>query len=113
MHARYRYDFSNAEALTNDHGVDETMQRNRYDVWTGYNTDAFMLSYAYTYFDQITEHSGELANGKLSAREHTVKAVYKWTPTVRPYMEIVDTDKNIYIPGDACRLNRVALPCWC
>ncbi len=99
VHARYRYDFSNAK-MTNDDGIDETMQRNRYDVWTGYNSDDFMLSYAYTYFDQITAHSGELANGELSAREHTLKFMYKWKPNLRPYMEIVDTDKNIYIPGD-------------
>lgn len=99
IHARYRYDFSNAK-MTNDAGIDETMQRNRYDVWTGYNHKDFMVSYAYTYFDQITEHSGELANGELSAREHTVKVMYKWKPNLRPYFEVVDTDKNIYIPGD-------------
>ena len=44
--------------MTNDYGVDETMQRNRYDLWTGYNSDDFMLCYAYTYFDQITAHRG-------------------------------------------------------
>ncbi|WP_037027179.1 oligogalacturonate-specific porin KdgM family protein [Psychromonas aquimarina] len=99
VHGRYRYDFSNAP-MQNDFGEDETVRRNRYDVWTGYNTDDYQVSYAYTYFDQITAHSGELANGELTGREHTFKLVYKWKPDVRPYLQLVDADKNIYIPGD-------------
>ncbi|PSW20730.1 hypothetical protein C9I98_07770 [Photobacterium sanctipauli] len=99
VHGRYRYDFSN-EPMTNDNGVDEVVKRNRYDIWTGYSNQDFTLSYAYTYFDQITPHSGELANGKLSAREHTVKFLYKYKPNFRPYFEVVDADKNIHIPGD-------------
>ncbi|MGF1852035.1 oligogalacturonate-specific porin KdgM family protein [Vibrio gigantis] len=91
VHGRYRYDFS-TEALVNDYGNEETAKRNRYDIWTGYNTDKYMISYAFTYFDQITHHTTELATGDLNAREHTVKAVYKWKPTVRPYAEVVDAD---------------------
>lgn len=92
VHGRYRYDFS-TEALVNDYDEEETAKRHRYDIWTGYNTDHYTISYAFTYFDQITHHTNELATGKLNAREHTVKAVYKWKPTVRPYAEVVDADK--------------------
>lgn len=97
IHGRYRYDFSSAEAQ-NAAGELETIKRNRYDVWTGYSNDKFTLSYAYTYFDQITNHPGELANGEQTAREHTVKFMYKYSSFMRPYAEIVDADKNIYIP---------------
>ncbi|MFN0723095.1 oligogalacturonate-specific porin KdgM family protein [Vibrio cyclitrophicus] len=72
VHGRYRYDFS-TEALVNHYGNEDTAKRNRYDIWTGYNTDKYMISYAFTYFDQITHHTTELATGDLNAREHTVK----------------------------------------
>ncbi|MEZ8824298.1 oligogalacturonate-specific porin KdgM family protein [Vibrio amylolyticus] len=91
VHGRYRYDFS-TEALVNDYGNEETAKRHRYDIWTGYNTDSYQISYALTYFDQITHHTTELATGDLHAREHTVKAVYKWKPNIRPYAEVVDAD---------------------